>query len=147
MASIPQYATFFREIMAGSHQVGRACFTELRIDDVTVAITSNLISGRILFGCKTGWHPEYPICSPGMVNFVQIVANARDAFGDLLFLDSCTQPNSYIERLWPDRRAIVEGAFSLTSAGSLALHSVHLLRQIKALITRKQATIDSTDDK
>lgn len=125
------HVSFFREMIAGFNRVDRAFFTELSVNGRIISSTSELISGRMGFGFKLGWDPEFAKYSPGIVNIIQLMENGKDSIGDLDYVDSSAAPNSYIDKIWAGRRALMDGMFSLTSVGQAALASIQVVKKAK----------------
>jgi hypothetical protein len=105
---------FFQEMITGFASDGRALFTELSVDGEAVASTSNLISGSEGFAFKVGWDQNYRKFGVGILNEAEFVRQAPVKCADLQRFDSGSQPDSFIERMWPARRALVT-AFSASN--------------------------------
>lgn len=131
LLSHPHEAGFFREMMQGFGKAGRAYFTEIRLNDRVIASTANMISGRVGVGFKIGWEDEYTGYGLGIANEIKLIEHAGQ-FSHLAFIDSCAAPDSYMNELWPGRRKICEGWFSLTPIGEAALQAAQFARKLKA---------------
>lgn len=129
--SNPNHLRFFYEIMAGFNEKGQAFFTELNLNGVTISSTSNLISGKAGFAFKVGWDFEYAKYGPGILNELKTLENGRELLSDLEYIDSSAAPDSYINDLWPGRREILEGMYSLTPLGQAALTGTGMARRVK----------------
>jgi GNAT acetyltransferase-like protein len=125
------HESFFREMIANFRKDERLFFTELAVDDIVVASTTNLISGASGFAFKIGWHPEYAKASPGLLNEVEFIRHAPGAFGDLSWIDSGAEAGSFIEQLWPGRRELSSGFYGTTSLGRTTLRGIDGLRALK----------------
>lgn len=145
--SNPNHLRFFYEMITGFNQAGRAFFTELRLNGESIASTTNFISGRAGFGFKLGWDAVYARFGPGIMNEIETIKHAAEVLSDLEYVDSSAAPDSYISDLWPGRRAISEGMFSLTPVGRVALASTGMTRKLKTSLFphRKKKTPDKND--
>lgn len=106
LRSTPAGERFFREAVARFDQAGRALFTELRVDDRVVASTCNFVSGRMGFAFKVGWDPALRRLGPGMLNEVEFIRQVQVHCPDLDTFDSGASADSFINRLWPERRLL-----------------------------------------
>lgn len=129
--SNPNHLRFFYEMIEGFNRTNRAFFTELSFNGVTISSTSNLISGKAGFGFKVGWDIEYAKHGPGILNEIKTMEHGQESLSDLEYIDSSASPDSYINGLWPGRRKIYEGMFSLTPLGRAVLTSVGMARKLK----------------
>lgn len=134
--SNPNHVNFFREMIKGFNEKGRAFFTELRLNGKNISSTSNLISGKAGFGFKVGWDIEYAKHGPGTVNELKTLQHGHEFLPDLEFMDSSSAPDSYMTDLWPGRRDIYEGMFSLTAAGRVAIASRDIALKLKNSLFR-----------
>jgi hypothetical protein len=133
------HLNFYKEMARGFNKNGRVFFTELLLDDKIISSTSNLISGKVGFGFKMGWDTEYAKYSPGIVNVIHLMEHGENLFKDIEFMDSSAAPDSYVNAVWSGRRDIVEGIFTFTNMGQLALTGVEVARKIKtALLSRRK---------
>ncbi len=128
--SNPDHTRFFRDVVAGFNREKRVYFTELALNDRTISSTSNLISGRGAFAFKIGWDPTYTKFSPGILNEIQFMERLN-SLSDLEFVDSCAEPNSYLNELWTGRREIIKGIYTFTKLGQLALNFVGSIMNVK----------------
>ncbi len=138
--SNPNHLRFFYEMISGFNEKGRAFFTELNLNGVTIASTSNLISGKAGFGFKVGWDSEYAKYGPGKLNEIKTIEDGREPLSDLEYLDSSATSNSYINNLWTGRREILEGMGSLTPWGQAALTGVGMARKVKTWLRSRHPT-------
>lgn len=112
-------AAFFRELISEFAATGRALFTEVVVDDRVVATTSNLISGRAVFGFKLGWNTDYAHLCPGKLNALEILLRGIYELPDLEFFDACTPQRSFVEDIWPARRTLTSGIFTFGRRASV----------------------------
>ncbi len=129
--SDPNHLRFFHEMIAGFNETGRVFFTELRLNGVNISSTSNLISGKAGFAFKVGWDIEYARYGPGILNEIKTLEHGRESLSDLEYIDSSASPDSYINGLWPGRREIFEGMFSLTPWGRAVLAGLGMAKKVK----------------
>lgn len=104
LRSNPGDEAFFREMSRGFSDADRALFTELRLDGRVIASTSNYLCGRAGFAFKVGWDDAFRKFGLGIFNEAEFVREAPRLCGDLAYMDSGSQPASFIEMLWPRRR-------------------------------------------
>lgn len=131
LTSRSSHEMFFREIVDGFRKRERIFFTELLLDGVAIASTSNLISGGAGFAFKIGWHADYSKESPGVLNEVEYIRRAPVLCGNLAYIDSGADGGSFIDALWTGRRIITSGTFGTTSIGKMVLEGVGLIRKYK----------------
>lgn len=136
--SNPKHLRFFQEMAKGFNQAGRIFFTEVHLNDTRISSTANLISGKAGFGFKMGWDPQYAKYSPGIVNVIRMMESGKDVLGDLEYIDSSTTPESYVSKIWPERRSLVEGLFSLSTLGQAVLASVNTVKKLKMAFIAKR---------
>lgn len=131
LASNRQHQAFFRYIVQAAKGRDQAIFTELLLDGQAIASTSNFISGNAAFAFKVGWEPKFEQYSPGILHEVALVVASKSIFPDVEYIDSCTERDSFLEKLWPNRRTITSGYFAITAVGRLCLSAMHGLRRLK----------------
>ncbi|MEA2749143.1 MAG: hypothetical protein QOI41_3286 [Myxococcales bacterium] len=126
----PADEAFFQDAVARFDGAGRALFTELRVGDRAVASTSNFVSGGVGFAFKVGWDAELRKLGPGLMNEAELVSAAPQVCADLAWFDSGAQPDSFIDRLWPERRELGTLIVPLTRAGAVSLRLLGGLRRV-----------------
>jgi CelD/BcsL family acetyltransferase involved in cellulose biosynthesis len=141
LRSRPADEAFFREAVRGFASDGRALFTELTVNGVPIASTSNFLSGRGGFGFKIGWDPEYKTFSPGILNEVEFVRGAATAFADLEYFDSGAGAESYINRLWPSRRRMGHLIVPSTLPAKLAVAVTKRLSAMKRRVAARRKAL------
>jgi CelD/BcsL family acetyltransferase involved in cellulose biosynthesis len=135
LLSNPHEEAFFREMINGFAQNGRAFFAELALDDRVIASTSNLISSKAGFAFKIGWDQKFAQGSPGILNEVELTENAAKLFPHLAYIDSGAEEGSYIDKLWPDRYALVSGFYATRTLARPVLTAVEYARNIKRTLS------------
>lgn len=130
LLSNPREAAFFREMMSGFGNAGQAFFTEMRLDEEVISSSANLISGQAGFGFKIGWEETFAEYGIGIANEIQMLEHAAQ-LPPITQMDSCAAPNSYMNELWPERRTLCDGWFSLTPLGNAALTGIQWAQTLK----------------
>ena len=136
LRATPIDEAFFKDIVARFDGDGRALFTELRVGDRVIASTSNFVSGGAGFAFKVGWDAELRKLGPGVLNETELVSAAPEVCADLAWLDSGAQPDSFIDRLWPERRELGTLIVPLTRAGAVSLRLLGGLRLLRRAARR-----------
>ncbi|MEO8155955.1 MAG: GNAT family N-acetyltransferase [Rhizobacter sp.] len=131
LRSNPADEAFFKQMIAGFGSEGRALFLELTLDGVAIASISNIISGGVGFGFKIGWEPAFKAYSPGLLNEVEFIRHAPEAFSDISYFDSGSNAESYINTLWPSRRPLTAATLPTAPLARLLTDSASSARQLK----------------
>lgn len=131
MRSAPADERFFREVVTGFGAEGRALFLELTLDGEAIASISNFISGSVGFGFKIGWNPAFKAFSPGVLNEVEFIREAPQAFADISYFDSGASANSFMDALWPVRRPLATATVPTSSVARLMTDSASSARHFK----------------
>lgn len=135
LTSDPAHARFFREACAGFAAQGRLQVLTLRAGDATLAAKCNFVAGDGCFMFKIAFDEAHRKLSPGMQLEVEML-NLFHQLPTIKWMDSCADANNaMINRLWPDRRAIVSLAAPVPGLRGSA--SKHVLRAARALRNRK----------
>jgi CelD/BcsL family acetyltransferase involved in cellulose biosynthesis len=122
---------FFLEMTEGFENANRMVFCELKVDDTVIGSTSNFLSGDAGFAYKIGWDPEFQQYSPGVLQEVEFAKVAHCELHNVEYFDSCTDQDSFMESLWPDRRTLTNGAFVAPGVSRLAVAGMLQLRLLK----------------
>jgi hypothetical protein len=130
LISIPGHESFTREMVARLSATGRVLFGELRAGDVPVASTLNLLAREALFALKVGWHPDFAKCSPGVLCQVKLM-EALAELGGVGLVDSCAEPGSWLETIWPWRRKLTSGVFPTSPVGKILAATTLRMKQVK----------------
>ncbi len=131
LRSKPSHEAFFKEMIRDFRPKKRLFFTELALDGIVIASSTNLISGRTGFAFKIGYHPDYAEISPGLLNELEFIRHAPALCGNLSYIDSGAEEGSFIDRLWTVRRKMVSGVFATTSIGKGVLSGIKRMRKFK----------------
>ncbi len=97
---------YFRTVVREGFQRNQVMILRLRLDEKTLAIKFNFLSGEGSFAYKIAFDESYAKYSPGVMLEVD---NIREVFShpELQWMDSCAVPDhSMINRLWGERRTI-----------------------------------------
>ncbi|MGN7830774.1 GNAT family N-acetyltransferase [Pseudoxanthomonas sp. 22568] len=121
---------FFLEMAARLAPTGALVFVETLCAGKVIASTSNLMSGQVLSGFKTGWDPEYRQASPGRLNEWQLFEAMHARWPHLRQFDSQAQENSYLAELLPDQQVMVSGVLAAGSAANRWLSAARALRPL-----------------
>lgn len=122
---------WFMETVASFASHRNAVFCELKLGSTSVASTVNFVSGDELFAFKVGWENSLARYSPGTLNELQTILNARDEWSDFRQVDSCASQGSFIEKLWPDRRTVTTGYFATSRRSRLWRAGLGTAREMK----------------
>ncbi len=129
LAASPSDAPFFREMFSNFASRGRGFVTAMELDGEAIAMSANLRSGQDGFTFKIGWDPAFRAQAPGILLGAQMLQHASRDFGTLDMVDSCADPGSFVERLWPTRRALKSGIHTM---GPISTGLVRGARRLQA---------------
>lgn len=124
---------FFIAMAQRFNAAGRGLFTELRLDGRAIASTANLVSAGMGFAFKVGWDEGLRKFSVGLLNEAAFVEHAAQGCADLHNIDSGAQPGSFIDTLWPGRRALGTLHIALHGPARLALAAMDRWRAKRAV--------------
>ena len=134
LASTPASASFCRAWVDSLFESGRVAISELTVGGRAVAMSLNPISSETLFAFKIGWDTNFADCSPGTLCELFLMQSVRQQLPDVRFVDSCAEPGSYVEKVWPWTFPLTSGVFPTTRLGSLAVDSMLRIKQVKRLL-------------
>ncbi len=132
---------FFTDTVQRFAASDRALFTELRLSGKTIASTCNFISGNAAFAYKLGWDPAYSKFSPSILNLISLTENIQNHCSQLEYFDSGSVEGSFIDKLWKDRRILVNGFFSFSRSANFLLTGTQLTKRLLG-----KTAVDSTGD-
>jgi hypothetical protein len=124
-------AAFFREMIKGFAQAGRAFFTELCVSGKVISSTSNLISGSAGFAFKVGWDQTFSKFGPGILNEVEFMKYFPESLPNITYVDGGSEDGSYIENLWPDHVSLVSGFYISNPKVKPLLQGINAIRKVK----------------
>jgi len=134
LLSDPNHAAFFREMMTGFAQAGRAFFTELSMNGKVIASTSNFISGGAGFAFKIGWDETFSKLGPGNLNEVEFMKYFPERLPQIKYVDSGAGNGSFIEKLWPDHVSLVSGFYVSNPRMKPLLQGIDFMRRVRRRI-------------
>lgn len=148
LRSQPGDEAFFKAMTAGFAAEGRALFTELRLNDRVIASTCNYVSGDAAFAFKVGWDETFRKFGLGIFNEAELVRCAPETCADLRFIDSGSQPASFIEMLWAGRRQVANVIIPLGPVGALVWRVQQGMRALgrKLRAPRAAAATEAAED-
>lgn len=123
-------AAFFRDLSARFGETGAMVFTEIRLDGVPIASTSNILLGDTLHAFKSGWEPAFARYSPGRLNEWMLLQALRATWPGLRCFDSMASGDSHMAAMLPDREAVATGVYSLSRLGNLAMQAARAWRPL-----------------
>ncbi|HEY0862153.1 MAG TPA: GNAT family N-acetyltransferase [Pseudoxanthomonas sp.] len=126
----PAQRGFFLEMAARLAPTGTLVFVETLCAGRVIASTSNLMSGQVLSGFKTGWDPEYRQASPGRINEWQLFEAMNARWPQLRQFDSQARENSYLAELLPDQQIMVSGILAAGATANRWLSAARALRPL-----------------
>jgi hypothetical protein len=131
LLSQPQHEAFFREMINGFAQKGRAFFTELSLNGKVIASTTNLIAGCAGFAFKIGWDEAFSKLGPGILNEVEFMKHFTEYFPNIQYVDSGADEGSFIEKLWTDHISLESGFYTSDPATKPLLRGINFIRRFK----------------
>jgi len=135
LLSHANHEAFFREMMNGFAQAGRAFFAELSMNGKVISSTSNLISGCAGFGFKIGWDEAFSKLGPGNLNEVEFMKYFPELLPNIKYIDSGAEDGSYIAELWPDHVSLVSGFYVSNPTMKPLLRGINFIRKGKRRFT------------
>ena len=135
LLSHANHEAFFREMMNGFAQAGRAFFAELSMNGKVISSTSNLISGCAGFGFKIGWDEAFSKLGPGTLNEVEFMKYFPELLPNIKYVDSGAEDGSYIAELWPDHVSLVSGFYVSNPTMKPLLRGINFIRKGKRRFT------------
>ncbi len=120
-AADPATERCFRTILIEAHARGALDFHRMTVGDATIAMLANLECGDEAFQLKIAYDEAWAAFSPGVLIEMAYLEHALDVRG-LARVDSCARAgHPMIDRLWPERRAIVSLAIPFDDIASRLL--------------------------
>ncbi|MDH5835282.1 GNAT family N-acetyltransferase [Luteimonas kalidii] len=130
LLSCGRHASFFRELCTRFGARGAMVFSEIRLDGVPIASTSNMRLGDTLHAFKSGFDAAFARCSPGRLNEWMLMRALRTTWPQLRCFDSMSGGDGHMADLLPDREPVATGAFSLSRPARLALYAARAWRPL-----------------
>jgi len=135
---------FFVEMVQRMSQTQKLAFGELKIGEQVIASTCNLIDGETLFAFKIGWHPDFKSGSPGVWSELELRNAVQSELPLITLIDSCSQPDSYLDAIWPDRIACRRSYFVQSRRSKIVCFSRKVLRRLRLNLKRRSATLEQS---
>lgn len=125
LLSREQEATFFRTLVSKLVGSGEIFFTELRLNDHAIASTVNFMSRDVAFAYKIAWNKKFSRFGPGILNEVSFIEYAASNKLPFTYIESGTNSESFIARIWPGRISmstgyVIDGQLAKVAASALA---------------------------
>ncbi|MCB9519452.1 MAG: GNAT family N-acetyltransferase [Myxococcales bacterium] len=137
MRSAVNREAFFREMLDNFGARRNSYVSQLAIGDRVIATSVNLVSGREGYGFKLGWDMQFAENSPGTTHEFEYILATREQYAPRLDrIDATSDPGSFVDAIWPDRRAIASGAIA---SGRTAAAALLAMRKARALRKRMAA--------
>jgi CelD/BcsL family acetyltransferase involved in cellulose biosynthesis len=131
------HEAFFRDVIRGFASERRALFTVLSLDGKAIASCCTFISGRVGFGFKIGWNPEFRSAAPAKLNELELMRHAHTAGAGIEFFDSGAGPDSYINELWLESRPLTTLSVATHPVGAYALQLADCAMRLRRFIRDK----------
>lgn len=125
---------FFRAMIHRFALMNSVFFTQLSVDGKPVAVVAHLRIGQQAYAFKMGWDPAFERGCPGYLIKAQLIQHAEE-LPRITSIDSCSQPGSFIEHLWPDRLTFATHLFMTSRAGRIAGTIIDGLRTARDEVT------------
>jgi CelD/BcsL family acetyltransferase involved in cellulose biosynthesis len=129
----PQRAAFARDMLSTMAEEGKLRIDTLSLDGALVAAGLLLVSAGRAFYWKTAYDEAFAVYSPGALLTLDLSRRAQETLA-ATEIDSCAIENHpMIDRLWPDRLALVDCAVALRAdAGGRVKRALALRRLTKS---------------
>jgi CelD/BcsL family acetyltransferase involved in cellulose biosynthesis len=123
--------SFFIEVMNGAARRQRLRMIALLLDGRPIAQEVFFVAGPGSFAFKIGYDEQYAKFSPGILLELEIIRFLHSR-PEIQWMDSCSTPDSFMNRLWRDRRTIRTVVASTgRSPGDLIVSLMPLLKWLK----------------
>jgi CelD/BcsL family acetyltransferase involved in cellulose biosynthesis len=133
----PGHSAFLAELCAGFRAAGRLRVWCLRAGQIDLAMKLNLLAGDSLFCYLITYSEAYARLSPGLQLEVENFARFHDEPA-VRVMDSCASAsNAFVNRLYPERRALVDVTIGAGVGGRAVVSLVPALR--RASLARRPA--------
>jgi hypothetical protein len=105
LASSPADRVFFETAARAAYRRGRLGLLILTVSGRPIAVQCFFLAGQGAFAFKTGYDEAWAHCSPGILLQTELIHRLH-ARTELQWMDSNSEPEGYLNQLWPDRRII-----------------------------------------
>ncbi len=119
----------FNRMALGFATRDRIRFAELALDERVIASMCLFRSESDYYAFKIGWDPQFERGCPGFL----LAAEMQDHLSQLphcLSIDSCSQPGSFLEHVWPGRKEFGTVLFTTTRWGSVTAKGTRWARDL-----------------
>ncbi len=137
LSSNTSHKHFFCSMIERFSNQNKVFFTEIELNEKVIASTCNLVSGKTGFAFKLGWDSEYAKYGVGIMNEYELARHAKTNLHSLKYIDSGTTPGSFIEEIWPERRILFSGFYSLNKIAFIYLCSTQKFIELQNTIKNK----------
>lgn len=135
LLSSTQDTEFFHELVSNFAATGQAIISEMTIDGETIFSSSMFQSGRDLAAFKIGWDTNYRECGPAFVHDANMLAQLLPELNENALIDSCCQPDSWCDQMFPSRLDMSSGLYSLSRLGKVSDNLCSAARMAKRLLS------------
>ncbi len=130
LLSRTQDATFFRSLISKLVRSREVFFTELRLNNDAIASTVNFMTRDVAFAYKIAWNKDFARFGPGILNEVSFIEYASANELPFAYIESGTNSESFIARIWPGRISMSAGYVIDGHVAKVAASALATVRQI-----------------
>lgn len=123
-------AAFFRSLVSKLICSREVFFTELRLNNDAIASTVNFMTRDVAFAYKIAWNKDFARFSPGILNEVSFIEYATTNEMPFAYIESGTNSQSFIARIWPGRISMSTGYVIDGHVAKVAASALAAVRQI-----------------
>lgn len=132
----PAHKAFFCELVRRCSENHRVVFTELQLDGTPIGSTANFIVNDVAFAFKFGWDTSFEKLSLGILQAVTFATHSPEIFKEVRCIDSCTERDSFVQKLWPRTQTIASGFFATSPLARICWTAVQGLRNLRRRLRR-----------
>ncbi len=131
LTQVPAERAFFEAAMRAAHALGRLRFVALTVSGRPIAYQIYFPAGRGAFAYKTAYDEEFARFSPGTLIQTELIRVYHEQ-AEFDWMDSTSEPDGYLNELWPDRRGLQSLVVATGSLpGKLVLAALPRLENLK----------------
>jgi len=131
LASQAAHQRFFREMIAGFNRQQSVFFTQITVNGTAIISVAHLLANETAYAFKLGWDPRTERGCPGFQIKLRMAAEGYEQLPGVNRIDSCSSPGSFIEHVWPHRRAFCNRTYVTSPVGNLTATMVNGLRWVR----------------
>ncbi len=136
LASTPAAQEFFQTAARAAWDRGRLGLVALHLDGRPIACQCYFLAGPGAFAFKTAYDEAYGRFSPGVLIQLELIRRLHQSPMPE-WMDSNAEPDSYLNALWPERRAMQTVLVATGKApGDLVVSALPLLKWLKNKLRR-----------